>query len=82
MTDLITRLRHGSSHLAHDATMQEAADALAEARAQIENLRASVLDMVQRQERELQAWKDALWRACGDDEQMVNEYVDSQRMPA
>ena len=44
--------------------------------------RASVLDMVQRQERELQAWKDALWRACGDDEQMVNEYVDSQRMPA
>ena len=25
MTDLITRLREGSSHLAHDATMQEAA---------------------------------------------------------
>jgi hypothetical protein len=44
--------------------------------------RESVLDMVQRQERELQAWKDALWKACGDDEQMVNEYVDSQRMPA
>ena len=78
MTDLITRLRHGSSHLAHDATMQEAA-------AEIERLRAALaaeLDMVQRQERELQAWKDALWKACGDDEQMVNEYVDSQRMPA
>ena len=42
--------------------------------------RESVLDMVQRQERELQAWKDALWKACGDDEDMVNEYVESQRV--
>lgn len=42
--------------------------------------RESALDMVQRQERELQAWKNALWKACGDDENMVNEYVESQRV--
>lgn len=41
--------------------------------------RESALEMVQRQEAELQAWKDALWKACGDDEQMVNDYVDSKR---
>ena len=23
--------------------------------------------------------KNALWKACGDDEQMVNDYIDSQR---
>lgn len=41
--------------------------------------RESAIDIVQRRERELQAWKDALWKACGDDEQMVNDYVESQR---
>ena len=35
MTDLITRLRHGSSHWRHDATMQEAAS-------EIERLRAAL----------------------------------------
>ena len=35
MTDLITRLRQGSSHLGHDATMHEAA-------AEIERLRAAL----------------------------------------
>jgi hypothetical protein len=42
--------------------------------------RESALDMVQRQERELEAWKNALWKACGDDDDMVNEIVESQRM--
>lgn len=23
--------------------------------------------------------KDALWKSCGDDEQMVNDYIESQR---
>ena len=44
--------------------------------------RASALEIVQRRERELQAWKDALWKACGDDEQMVNEYVGQERAGA
>jgi hypothetical protein len=35
MTDLLTRLREGSSHLGHDATMHEAA-------AEIERLRAAL----------------------------------------
>lgn len=41
--------------------------------------RASVLDIIQRRESELEAWKNALWKACGDDEQMVNDYIESQR---
>lgn len=41
--------------------------------------RASAIEIVQRYERELQAWKDALWKACGDDARMVQELVDSQR---
>jgi len=28
---------------------------------------------------ELLLYKNALWKACGDDESMVNEYLDSQR---
>ena len=43
--------------------------------------RDSVIEIVQRRERDLQAWKDALWKACGDDAEMVNDYVESQRMP-
>ena len=41
MTDLITRLRHGSSHLAHDATMQEAAAEIERLRAEVAALRKS-----------------------------------------
>jgi hypothetical protein len=43
--------------------------------------RSSALDVVQRREVELQAVIDALWKACGDDQQMVNELIESQRMP-
>jgi len=42
--------------------------------------RDSAIEMVQRHEQELQAWKDALFKACGDNAQMVNEYIDSQRV--
>lgn len=28
---------------------------------------------------ELQVWQNALRKACGDDERMVNDYVESQR---
>jgi hypothetical protein len=43
--------------------------------------RESAIEIVRRRESELQAWKDALWKACGDDEQVVNDTVESQRMP-
>lgn len=43
--------------------------------------RDAALDIVRRQECELQVWKDALWKACGDDEQMVNDHIESQRVP-
>ena len=42
--------------------------------------RESALDMIKRQETELQAWKDALWKACGDNAKTVKQYVDSQRI--
>lgn len=30
---------------------------------------------------ELLATKNALWKACGDDAEMVAEYIESQRVP-
>jgi hypothetical protein len=41
--------------------------------------REAALEAGQRLERELQVWKNALWKACGDDERVVNGYVESQR---
>lgn len=42
--------------------------------------RSSVLDLLQRREPELQAVIDALWKACGDNDQVVHETIESQRM--
>lgn len=36
-------------------------------------------ELVRRQDAELRVLTDALWKACGDDEEMVNELIDSQR---
>ena len=41
--------------------------------------RESALDVIQRHEAELLAWKNALWKACGDDEEVVNATLESQR---
>ena len=41
--------------------------------------RLSAIDIVQRREKELRVWKDALWKACGDDEKIVNDTLESQR---
>jgi hypothetical protein len=43
--------------------------------------RNSALDIVRARESTIQALIDALWKACGDDEKMVNDYLFSQLTP-
>lgn len=41
--------------------------------------RDSAIEIVRRRERDLLAIWNALWKACGDDKQIVNETIESQR---
>jgi len=41
--------------------------------------RDSAIEIVRRRESDLLAIWDALWKACGDDEQVVNDTIESQR---
>ena len=41
--------------------------------------RESAIDIVQRREADIEALINALWKACGDDEQVVNDTFASQR---
>ncbi len=41
--------------------------------------RDSAIEIVRRRESDLLAIWNALWKACGDDEQVVNDTIESQR---
>ena len=44
--------------------------------------RDSAIEIVRRRERDLEAMWNALWKACGDDERLVNDTIESQRVGA
>ena len=65
-----------------ERVMAAAADfAKAMTRSDIESKATALRAAVEALAADNEALKDALWKACGDDEQMVNDYIEGARKP-